>query len=106
MSSHCHIQECLSLFAIRHHDTMLARSTSFCKTFAVWVPSEFYRGVYAAHGVHRDRLQVVPEPVSDLLLTMSRSACREHALPTAFEPLFSQGRRPFVFLSVFKWEVS
>lgn len=91
--------------ALSETDAIGAENAERCNGFdEVWVPSEFYRGVYARHGVAADKLRVVPEPVSDLLLGMSRSRCRQEPLPAALEPLFSPGRRPFVFLSVFKWE--
>lgn len=59
----------------------------------VWVPSAFNRETFAASGVERGRLHVVPGALD---------ARRFRERP---EPLSVPGRRSFVFLSVFDWSL-
>eukprot|EP00775_Hariotina_reticulata_P010091 gene10091-10247_t len=83
----------------------------------IWVPTEFNRQTFAAAGVPQHKLHVVPEAIDD-----------QHFDPDKYEPLALRGLpegelitgrpwedaagnaaeddpvRPFVFMSVFKWE--
>eukprot|EP00727_Mastigamoeba_balamuthi_P000020 m51a1_g10014 hypothetical protein (744) ;mRNA; r:29499-33434 len=64
----------------------------------VWVPSHWHRAVFASSGVPEHKLRVVPEAIDTRLYDPEVVVALE--LPAV--PSFS--RRPFRFLSVFKWE--
>ena len=66
----------------------------------VWLPSEFNRDTFAAHGVERRKLRVVPEPIDLGLFRPEGTPPMELPL----RPPASTGRRAFAFLSVFKFE--
>ncbi|KAL4451794.1 hypothetical protein ABPG75_007456 [Micractinium tetrahymenae] len=87
----------------------------------VWVPTEFHRRTFAASGVQHSRLQVVPEPVDVHAFDPARHAPLPLPLGTrVFGPAWPHapapggdggadssgvgGGKPFVFLSIFKWE--
>ena len=103
----------------------------YCNTWVdeVWLPSEWNRQTFAAHGVEPQRLQVMPQPIDTTLFNHAATAPmplpRAHqAAPagtasagtasagtasagTAFAGTAPAGAdlpRPFAFLSVFKWE--
>jgi glycosyltransferase involved in cell wall biosynthesis len=59
----------------------------------VWVPSQWHVDVFAAQGVDRSKLVVVPEAVDVYLLD-----------PDIIQPLLLRERRGWAFLSVFKFE--
>ena len=65
----------------------------------MWLPSEFNRATFAASGVQRDRLQIMPQPFDSVLFNPLVTAPME--LP---ERVGASGRPAFAFLSVFKWE--
>jgi glycosyltransferase involved in cell wall biosynthesis len=83
----------------------------------VWVPTEFARGVFERAGVEPAKIRVVPEPVDSDFFSPDY-ARQLHALPgPAGRPFVFPGeivpgaeadgrspRRPFRFLSVFKFE--
>ena len=70
-----------------------------CNTYVdeVWLPSAFNRDTFAAHGVERQRLEIMPQPIDTGLFNPTR-ALPLLPLPDAI------GTETFVFLSVFKWE--
>ena len=69
----------------------------------LWLPSEFNRDTFAAHGVHRKLLQVMPQPIDMALFDAQHTP--PMALPgQAALAAAGNGSAPFVFLSVFKWE--
>ena len=57
----------------------------------VWVPSRFNAETFAAAGVDRERLRVVPSPIAD------------HVFRSPVDPLLLPGSSTFTFLSVFAW---
>ena len=59
----------------------------------VWLPSEFNRQTFAAHGVDEARLQLMPQPLDLKLFDAD-----------AVTPAVLPHRPRFAFLSVFKWE--
>ncbi|KAJ1621952.1 hypothetical protein T492DRAFT_1065749 [Pavlovales sp. CCMP2436] len=82
-----------------------------------WVPTEFHRESFARSGVERAKLHVVGEPVDVELFDPARTTPLDLRAATGRGPLASasgkgaaggggegRGGRPFVFLSVFKWE--
>ena len=58
----------------------------------VWVPSQFNLETFAASGVERDKLQVVPEAVDEQVFS-----------PALHQPLPLPHRAAFNFLSIFEW---
>ena len=59
----------------------------------IWVPSQFNVETFAAAGVAREKLQVVPSPLDARRYT------------TLAEPVSVTGKRGFAFLSVFDWSL-
>ena len=78
----------------------------------IWVPSEFNKLTFAAHGVELQRLHVMPQPIDTNLFNVAST--RPMALPlaalggeidqAASTSSILQHGSPFVFLSVFKFE--
>ncbi|MEW6158990.1 MAG: glycosyltransferase [Verrucomicrobiota bacterium] len=58
----------------------------------IWVPSQFNLETFAASGVERDKLVVIPEAVNELEFN-----------PEAVTPLPLTNRARFNFLSIFEW---
>eukprot|EP00891_Asterochloris_glomerata_P003666 jgi/Astpho2/3666/Aster-07867 len=95
-----------------------------CNTMdQVWVPAAFHRDIFAANGVNRGKLRVVPEPVDATFFNpevaiatrlpigrrvfgQSRAAAqqRQHAGKGTSVLAPTAAAKPFVFLSIFKWE--
>lgn len=79
---------------------------------SVWVPAEFWRDVYVKSGVRESKIMVVPEPVDTVRFDpattprvpmLSLVSAWRHAV--AFPQFMTSLRDPFVYLSVFKWEL-
>ena len=85
----------------------------------IWLPSEFNRHTFSAHGVEHGRLHVMPQPIDTSLFNAQTTTAMVLAagLPVAASPAIalsvaaapqqrprSSGAAPFAFLSVFKWE--
>ena len=69
----------------------------------LWLPSEFNVETFAAHGVQRGRLHVMPQPIDTNLFDVAITKPME--LPGKAElRRSSDGQARFAFLSVFKWE--
>jgi glycosyltransferase involved in cell wall biosynthesis len=66
----------------------------------VWVPTRFHADSFARSGVDLAKLFVVPEPVDVAFFDPERVS----ALPLPAGVAQDGARKPFVFLSVFKWE--
>eukprot|EP01062_Namystynia_karyoxenos_P047980 TRINITY_DN36404_c0_g1_i1.p1 TRINITY_DN36404_c0_g1~~TRINITY_DN36404_c0_g1_i1.p1 ORF type:complete len:490 (+),score=161.18 TRINITY_DN36404_c0_g1_i1:66-1535(+) len=64
----------------------------------IWVPTEFHRGSFSAHGVAAEKLHVVPEGVDTAFFDAEK---RPTPLRLRHRSLRSDS---FIFLSVFKWE--
>eukprot|EP00873_Tetraselmis_striata_P013579 jgi/Tetstr1/433843/TSEL_023028.t2 len=87
-------------------DRLTAEHVQRCNRMdEVWVPSAFNRDTFAAAGVERHRLRVVPQGVDTRVFDPARHA--PMALPVGERvwgrPSDDRGSA-FVFLSVFKWE--
>ena len=74
----------------------------------VWVPSRFNLETFAAGGVDRRRLVVVPEPVDTAFFDPDRAGVADDATRRALDAyapeLQRAGAGTFKFLSIFKWE--
>ena len=75
----------------------------------VWVPSRFNLETFAAGGVNRSRIVVVPEPVDTVFFDPDRAGVADDAARDALRvyapEIFADGRgERFRFLSIFKWE--
>jgi glycosyltransferase involved in cell wall biosynthesis len=64
----------------------------------VWVPTQFHATVFAAGGVEKSKLVVVPEAVDTRFFTPDAEPL-SYPVVTGFE-----GEQLYVFLSIFKWE--
>jgi glycosyltransferase involved in cell wall biosynthesis len=64
----------------------------------VWVPTQFHATVFAAGGVEKGKLVVVPEAVDTRFFTPDAEPL-PYPVVTGFE-----GEQLFTFLSIFKWE--
>ncbi|KAK9791576.1 hypothetical protein WJX73_010077 [Symbiochloris irregularis] len=70
-----------------------------------WVPTHFHKEVFAASGVQESKLVVMPEPVDVDFFSPSR--VKPLRLPlgrSMFGHPHPRSPKPFVFLSLFKWE--
>jgi hypothetical protein len=71
----------------------------------VWVPTEFHRSTFAQSGVQPSKLVVVPEAVDGRQFNPARHEPLQLPLgERVFGPEVSSEGKPFVFLSIFKWE--
>eukprot|EP00456_Euglypha_rotunda_P051899 TRINITY_DN41881_c0_g1_i1.p1 TRINITY_DN41881_c0_g1~~TRINITY_DN41881_c0_g1_i1.p1 ORF type:complete len:173 (+),score=22.92 TRINITY_DN41881_c0_g1_i1:117-635(+) len=65
----------------------------------VWVPTNFHRKIFEEGGVESSKLIVIPEPVDVDFYNPATTT------PILYPGLSStETDRPFVFLSIFKWE--
>lgn len=87
----------------------------------VWVPSEFNRQTFTASGVPADKLFVLPEGIDTAVFDPARHKplSLPALMPTQITGVPAPGRvqasraaaagaaapKPFIFLSIFKWEL-
>ena len=87
----------------------------------IWVPSVFSRDILAASGVDTDKITIIPIPVDtdrfspesvepaslpmgDLLFPTLQNEASMKLRGSASVGVSSHGKKPFLFLSTFKWE--